>query len=53
MTQTAIPFIFMRGGTSRGPYFKRTDLPEHLDTLSDVLIAVLGAGHPLNIDGIN
>ncbi|WP_424830360.1 4-oxalomesaconate tautomerase [Ruegeria sp.] len=52
MTQTAIPFIFMRGGTSRGPYFKRTDLPENPDTLSNVLIAVLGAGHPLNIDGI-
>lgn len=52
MTQTAIPFVFMRGGTSRGPYFKRDDLPKNLDDLAQVLIAVLGAGHPLNIDGI-
>ncbi len=52
MTQTGIPFIFMRGGTSRGPYFRRSDLPEDLETLADVLIAAVGAGHPLNIDGI-
>ena len=52
MKQTAIPFLFMRGGTSRGPYINRADLPEDLDTLSQVLIAAIGAGHPLNIDGI-
>ncbi len=52
MTQRAIPFLFMRGGSSRGPYFKRSDLPEDLTTLSDVLVAVIGAGHPLNIDGL-
>lgn len=52
MTQKAIPFLFMRGGTSRGPYMKRSDLPEDLDALARVLIALVGAGHPLNIDGI-
>ena len=52
MTQTAIPFLFIRGGTSRGPYFNRTDLPENLDKLSEVLIAICGSGHPQNIDGI-
>lgn len=52
MTQKAIPFIFMRGGTSRGPYFNRADLPEDQNTLAQVLIAVVGSGHPLNIDGI-
>lgn len=52
MTQTAIPYVFMRGGTSKGPYFLREDLPEDLETLSQVLIAAVGAGHPLNIDGI-
>lgn len=52
MTQKAIPFIFMRGGTSRGPYFNRADLPEDRNTLAQVLIAVVGSGHPLNIDGI-
>ncbi|MBO9447406.1 4-oxalomesaconate tautomerase [Ruegeria sp. R14_0] len=52
MTQTAIPYIFMRGGTSKGPYFRRSDLPEDLDTLAEVLIAALGSGQSLNIDGI-
>lgn len=52
MTQTTIPYLFMRGGTSRGPYLNRADLPEDLETLADVLIAMIGAGHPLNIDGI-
>ncbi len=52
MTQTAVPFLFMRGGTSRGPYMNRADLPEDLDTLSKVLVAAVGSGHPLNIDGI-
>lgn len=52
MTQTAIPFLFMRGGSSRGPYINRADLPEDLETLAEVLISVVGAGHPLNIDGI-
>ncbi len=52
VTQTALPFHFMRGGTSRGPYLNRADLPEDLDTLAEVLIAMVGSGHPLNIDGI-
>ncbi|SFR34479.1 4-oxalomesaconate tautomerase [Litoreibacter janthinus] len=52
MTQTAIPFLFMRGGTSRGPYMNRADLPEDLETLAKVLVAIIGSGHHLNIDGI-
>lgn len=52
MTQTGIPFLFMRGGSSRGPYFRRADLPEDRDALADVLIQVVGAGHPNNIDGL-
>lgn len=52
MAQTAIPFLFMRGGTSRGPYFRREDLPSELGDLERVLVAALGSGHPLNIDGI-
>ncbi|MEM7042355.1 MAG: 4-oxalomesaconate tautomerase [Pseudomonadota bacterium] len=50
--QTAIPYLFMRGGTSRGPYFRRDHLPADRDRLADVLISVVGAGHPINIDGI-
>ena len=52
MTQTGIPFLFMRGGSSRGPYFRRSDLPDDLGTLAKVLIEVVGAGHPNNIDGL-
>ena len=52
MTQTAIPFLFMRGGTSRGPYMHRADLPEDRDALAKVLVSLVGSGHALNIDGI-
>lgn len=52
MPQTAIPFLFLRGGTSRGPYFRRESLPEDRETLAQVLIAAVGSGHALNIDGI-
>ncbi len=52
MRLTPIPFLFMRGGTSRGPYFLRSDLPEDRDRLANVLMAAVGAGHPGNIDGL-
>jgi 2-methylaconitate cis-trans-isomerase PrpF len=52
MTQTPVPYLFMRGGTSRGPYFNAADLPQDRDHLAEVLIAVIGAGNPRNIDGI-
>lgn len=52
MPQTSIPCLFMRGGSSRGPYFNRADLPESLEELGEVLIAAVGAGHSLNIDGV-
>ncbi|KHQ53350.1 4-oxalomesaconate tautomerase [Mameliella alba] len=52
MTQTAIPYLFLRGGTSRGPYFNAADLPQDRDRLSRVLVSVVGAGNPRNIDGI-
>ena len=52
MNQTAIPYLFFRAGSSRGPFFKRADLPADRDTLSRVLVSAVGSGHPLNIDGI-
>ena len=52
MTQTAIPYVFMRGGSSRGPYFRREDLPQDQEQLAEILMAAIGSGHPLNIDGI-
>lgn len=52
MPQKAIPFLFMRGGTSRGPYLQRAHLPEDRNALSQVLVRAVGSGHSLNIDGI-
>lgn len=52
MPQKSVPCLFMRGGTSRGPFMNRADLPEKLDDLTPLLIAAVGAGHPINIDGI-
>lgn len=52
MAQTGIPYLFIRGGTSRGPYFDRADLPADHETLTQVLIHAVGAGHRYNIDGI-
>ena len=34
-----IPCIFMRGGTSRGPYFRAEDLPADTATRDRVLLA--------------
>ncbi|WP_212526018.1 4-oxalomesaconate tautomerase [Actibacterium sp. MT2.3-13A] len=52
MKQHNIPYLFMRGGTSRGPYFNARDLPSDRDALTEVLLSVIGAGNPRNIDGL-
>ena len=39
MRQTALPFLFLRGGTSRSPYLHRADLPGDQQTLAEVLMA--------------
>jgi 4-oxalomesaconate tautomerase len=52
MPQTAIPCLFMRGGTSRGPFFNAADLPADLHTRDRVLLAVMGSPDPRQIDGL-
>ena len=52
MSQIPVPFLFMRGGTSRGPYFRKEDLPSDEGELSKILLSVVGSGNPRNIDGI-
>jgi 4-oxalomesaconate tautomerase len=47
-----IPVIFMRGGTSRGPYFKASDLPPDVATRDRVLLAAMGSPDPRQIDGL-
>jgi 4-oxalomesaconate tautomerase len=43
MPQIAIPCLFMRGGTSRGPFFNAADLPRDITTRDRVLLAVMGS----------
>ncbi len=50
--QTAIPCILMRGGTSKGPYFRLSDLPDDVDTRAKVLLAAMGSPDRRQIDGL-
>ena len=50
--QTAIPCLFMRGGTSRGPFFQEADLPADTATRDRVLLAVMGSPDRRQIDGL-
>ncbi|MGW0788836.1 4-oxalomesaconate tautomerase [Streptomyces sp. NPDC002911] len=51
-SQTALPCLFMRGGTSRGPFFDARLLPEDTRLRDAVLLAALGSPDPRQIDGI-
>jgi 4-oxalomesaconate tautomerase len=50
--QTFIPTLFMRGGTSRGPFFLASDLPNDVATRDRVLLAVMGSPDKRQIDGL-
>ena len=50
--QLKIPCIFMRGGTSRGPYFIKSDLPDDIPTRDKVLLAAMGSPDNRQIDGL-
>jgi 4-oxalomesaconate tautomerase len=52
MQQTAIPCVFMRGGTSKGPYFLADDLPSDPAVRDKVLLAVMGSPDKRQIDGL-
>ena len=47
-----IPCLWMRGGTSKGPFFLRSDLPSDPAQRDALLVEIMGSGHPLQIDGI-
>jgi 4-oxalomesaconate tautomerase len=51
-SQTAIPCWFMRGGTSRGPFFRAEDLPDAQAARDAVLLAAMGSPDPRQIDGL-
>ncbi|MDC0435803.1 4-oxalomesaconate tautomerase [Pelagibacteraceae bacterium] len=50
--QIKIPCLFMRGGTSRGPYFLKNDLPEDEHQRNKTLLAVMGSPDVRQIDGL-
>lgn len=50
--QTPIKTLFMRGGTSRGPFFAEADLPADPATRDQVLLAVMGSPDKRQIDGL-
>nr|WP_314530602.1 4-oxalomesaconate tautomerase [uncultured Pseudomonas sp.] len=47
-----IPCVLMRGGTSKGPVFLAWDLPVSIEQRDELLLALMGSGHELEIDGI-
>lgn len=52
MSQTRIPCLMMRGGTSKGAYFLAEDLPAPGSLRDRVLLAVMGSPDARQIDGI-
>ncbi len=50
--QTAIPVLFMRGGTSRGPFFNAENLPQEITLRDEVLLSVMGSPDRRQIDGL-
>ncbi len=50
--QHPIPCILMRGGTSKGPYFKMQDIPQDPDIRACVLLAAMGSPDIRQIDGL-
>jgi 4-oxalomesaconate tautomerase len=52
MPLRAIPCTLMRGGTSKGPYFRLADLPADPAARDRVLLAAMGSPDVRQIDGI-
>ena len=50
--QRSIPCLFMRGGTSRGPFFLEDDLPSEVPLRDAILLAVMGSPDVRQIDGL-
>ncbi len=48
----SVPCMLMRGGTSKGPFFRTNDLPADITLRDSFLLGVMGSGHELQIDGV-
>jgi 4-oxalomesaconate tautomerase len=51
-TGHSAPCMWMRGGTSKGGYFLKDDLPADTETRDAFLLAVMGSPDPRQIDGM-
>ena len=51
-TGAGVPCAIMRGGTSKGAYFLRGDLPSRPAERDDLILRMVGSPHPRQIDGI-
>ncbi|MEV6346287.1 4-oxalomesaconate tautomerase [Actinoplanes sp. NPDC051851] len=49
---TPVPVLVMRGGTSKGAYFRKEDLPADEAERDRLLLAIMGSPDPRQIDGI-
>ncbi len=50
--QSAIPTVFMRGGTSKGLYFLASDVPDSVAARDRMLLAAMGSPDLRQIDGM-
>ena len=50
--QLGFPAMLMRGGTSKGLYFQRADLPAGRHARDSFLLAAMGSPDPRQIDGV-
>ena len=51
-SQTAVPCLLMRGGTSKGPFYKASDLTTDMSLRDKVLLAAMGSPDQRQIDGL-
>ncbi|KPF83151.1 4-oxalomesaconate tautomerase [Novosphingobium sp. AAP93] len=52
MSDGGIPCMWMRGGTSKGGYFLKNDLPQDTAARDAFLLAMMGSPDPVQIDGM-
>ena len=52
MPLKGIPCVIMRGGTSKGLFFKREDLPADEKKRDEIIMKIFGSGDPMQIDGL-
>lgn len=52
MHQESLPATLFRGGTSKGVYFLRENMPADRDTWDELLLNTFGSPDPMQLDGI-